>query len=129
MSHNALGDLLSPTGASADARKSYEAALVIRQRLADAHPTVTKFQSDLAMSQSSLGNLLSVTGALPEARKAYEAALAIQRKLADAHPTFTQYQSDLARSHNALGYLLSAAERCRGPQGLRGGAADPAKVG
>ena len=60
--------------------KAYEAARTIQQKLADAHPTITEYQSDLANSQINLGLLLSATGAPAEARKAYEAALAIQQK-------------------------------------------------
>ena len=76
--------------------KAYESALAIRQKLADANPTVTEFQSDLATSHNNIGNLLSDTGKPAEALKAYESALAIRRKLADANPTVTQFQSDLA---------------------------------
>ncbi len=107
-SHIELGLVLRDTGAPAEARKAIEAALAISQKLADAHPTVTEYQSNLARSHNRLGNLLNATGALAEARKAYEAAVAIRQKLADAHPTVTEYQSDLAGSHGNLGNLLSA---------------------
>ena len=56
------------------------AALAIRQKLADANPTVTDFQSDLASSHNNIGILLNATGKPAEALKAYEAALAIRRK-------------------------------------------------
>ena len=51
-SQNGLGILLSEIGASAESRMAHEAALAIRQRLANAHPTVTKYQSDLAATRS-----------------------------------------------------------------------------
>ena len=95
----------------AEARKAYETALAIRQKLADAHPAVTEYQSNLATSHNDLGILLSETGAPAEARKAYETALAIRQKLADAHPSVTEYQSNLATSHNTLGILFSATGR------------------
>ena len=105
---NCRGNMLSATGAPAEARKAYDAALAIQRKLADVHPTITEYQSALATNHNNLGNLLSATGAPAEARKAYEAALAIPQKLADAHPTVTGYQSALANSHNNLGVLLSA---------------------
>ena len=114
----------------AEARKAYETALAIRQKLADAHPTVTEYQINLATTHNNLGILLRATGAAAEARKAYETALAIQQKLADAHPTVTEYQSDLATSHNNLGHLVERHRRAgRGPQGVRDGPGDPAKAG
>ena len=82
-----------PAGRPAEARASYEAALAILRRLAEAHPNVTDYQSNLAGSHINLGGLLAATGQPAEARAAHEAALAIQRSLAEAHPAVTEYQS------------------------------------
>jgi tetratricopeptide (TPR) repeat protein len=95
-------------GQPAEARRLLETDLAIIQKLAEDHPTVTQYQSDLARTHNALGALLSATGEPAEARRSYEAARAIQQKLAEDHPTVTQYQGDLARTHNALGALLSA---------------------
>ena len=76
--------------------------------MADAHPTVTKYKSDLAVSLVSLGALLRTTGELAEARTASESALAILQRLADAHPTVTEHQSNLAGGRSSLGVLLFA---------------------
>ena len=95
-SHHSIGLLLSQTGKPAEALVAYEKALAIRQKLADANPAVTEFQSDLAWSHNNIGTLLSQTGKPAEALAAYRKALAIRQKLADANPAVTQFQSDLA---------------------------------
>ena len=47
---------------SAEALKANETALAIRQKLADATPTVTEFQSHLVAGRYDAGNMLSDTG-------------------------------------------------------------------
>ena len=59
--------LLSETGKPAEALKSNEAALAIRQKLADANPTVTEFQSDLARSHNNIGHPPEIPGKPGEA--------------------------------------------------------------
>jgi serine/threonine-protein kinase len=103
-----LGMLTNEIGDKQDALTAFRESLAIRRKLADAYPTVTEYQSDLAHCYNIVGALLSATGKPSEALAAYEQALAIRRKLADAHPTITKYQSDLASSHNSIGTLLSA---------------------
>ena len=74
--------------------------------MADANPTVTKFQSDLARSDCNFGVLLMENGRTAEALTAYESALAIQKRLADVNGTATGLQSELANTHNNIGILL-----------------------
>ena len=81
--------------------------MAIRHKLAEANPTATEFQSDVANSHLGIGFLLTKTGKLAEALKAYESALAILHKLAEANPTVTKFQSELAAVHNAIGTLLN----------------------
>ena len=109
-SHNNIGILLSDTGKPAEALKAYEAALAIRQKLADANPTVTGFQSDLADSHNNIGVLLA-NGKPAEALKAYEAALAIQRKLAREHPESPDFASDLGGTLNNIAMIDLDAKR------------------
>jgi tetratricopeptide (TPR) repeat protein len=80
--------------------------LAIRQKLADANPTVTGFRSDLARSHNSIGVLLIQTGKPSDALGAFESALAIQKQLADANPTVILFRFDLASGYNNLGNLL-----------------------
>ena len=84
---------------------------MILQKLADAHPTVTQYQSDLANNRSNLGSLLGRSGAPAEARKAHEAALAIQQKLAREHPESPKYASDIGASLNNMALLDNDARR------------------
>ena len=104
-----LGILRNATGDSDGARRSFESALAIHRELAADHPTITAYQSDLAMSHNNLGAFLSAVGDQLGARRSLESAQAIWRKLADDHPTVTNYQSDLAGSHYNLGLLLRTA--------------------
>jgi tetratricopeptide (TPR) repeat protein len=108
MSYNDIGLLLRETGKPAEALRAFEAARAIRQRLADANPTVTQFQRGLALSHDSIGLLLRATGKPAEALRSYESARAIQQRLADANPTVTKFQNELALSQNNIGNLLRA---------------------
>jgi eukaryotic-like serine/threonine-protein kinase len=103
-----LGELTNEIGDKQDALIAHREGLAIRQKLADAKPAFTKFQSDLAASHHYIGNLLSNTGKPAEALTAYDSALAIHQKLADANPSITMFQSNLAASHNNVGLLLRA---------------------
>src|SRR5947207_1036667 len=57
-----IGMVLSKTGKPADALVAYKNALEIRQKLVDANPTNTAFQSDLAINHNNIGVLLKETG-------------------------------------------------------------------
>jgi tetratricopeptide (TPR) repeat protein/predicted Ser/Thr protein kinase len=103
-----LGRLTNEIGNKEDALVAVREASAIQWRLADANPTVTRWQSDLAESHNSIGVLLNATGQSTEALKAYESALAIFQKLADANPTVTDLLRNLAVSHNNIANLLSA---------------------
>ena len=81
-----------------------EKALAIRQKLADANPAVTQFQSDLAGSHNNIGwHAERRRGSRRRRWRRTEKALAIQQKLADANPAVTQFQRDLALSHCNIG--------------------------
>ncbi len=62
MSHNNIGAMLSRTGDLAGARAACGKALAIQQKLADANPSVTAFQIELARSHYNIGIVLSQTG-------------------------------------------------------------------
>ena len=78
-----MGTLQASTGKSAEAKKSFESALEICQKLTDAHPTVTEFQNRVATIHMHIAGLQDVTEALESQRR----AAAIWQKLIDAHPT------------------------------------------
>ena len=76
-------------GDPAGALAAHGQALAIQQKLADANPSVTEFQQDLANTHENIGNLLSATGESFGAGEAHGKALAIRQKLADANPSVT----------------------------------------
>ena len=104
-----LGRLTDEIGDKQDAIIAHREALAIRQRLADAHPIVFRYQRDLATSHNDLGKLLAITGERAVARASYGAALAIRERLVEAHPEVAAYQRDLAQSRHNLGNLLASA--------------------
>ena len=60
--HYVIGDLLSTSGDTAAARVAHGKALAIRQKLAQANPSITHFQQHLAVSHRRIGLLLMNTG-------------------------------------------------------------------
>ena len=80
---------------------------MIARKLADANPSVTKFQRDVAGCYTNIGNRLSDAGRPDEALTAYREALAIRQRLVDANPTVSKFQGDLSRSHDNIGSLLA----------------------
>jgi tetratricopeptide (TPR) repeat protein len=120
LNHSRRGLLLAHTGEPSKALESHRTALGIRQKLADADPTITSFQSDLASSHMNIGGIMMDTGKPAEALEAYRNALAIRQKLADANPAVTLFQQGLAQSHFSIGALLSEmgqAKRLIAPSG------------
>ncbi len=84
-------------------------ALAIMRKLApDANPTVTAFQTKLAVTQNAIADLLRATGNPSEALTAYKLRIAIRQKLANANPTVIAFQTELATAYNNIGRLLRA---------------------
>jgi serine/threonine-protein kinase len=104
----ALGYLTDEIGDKQDALIAYAESLAIRQRLADANPSVNEFQRDLAACHHNIGLLLQETGKPADAMKSYEAARAIWTSVADANPSDNEFQRRLASCHTHIGNLLGA---------------------
>ncbi len=102
-----LGKLTGEIGDREDAVIAYRESLTIGQELVNAHPTVDKYQNNLATSHNNLGTVLRETGKPADAIKAFQSALAIRRMLADANPTVTKFQDTLAATLNNIGLLLN----------------------
>ena len=81
--------------------------MAIKQKLADANPAVTQFQSQLAWDHEAIGDLLSQTAKPEEALTEYRQELAIFQKLADANAAVSEFQLALAWSHNHIAGVLS----------------------
>ena len=131
LSHNRIGSLLlATTGKWAEAMEADRKALAIRQKLADANPAITEFQSNMAQSHADMGWLLVMTGKPTEALVSYRKALAIRQKLVDANPAVTMFQHNLAQKpqqqwHVAAGYGEAGGG---GTGGLRQDVGHPAEA-
>jgi WD40 repeat protein/tetratricopeptide (TPR) repeat protein len=104
--HENIGYLESQMGKPAEALPALQKALAIRQKLADANPTVPRYQSDLATAESSLGRLLARLKRFADAFAAIDDGLAMRQKLAEADPKNTAYTSQLGYSHAYRGWAL-----------------------
>ena len=99
-------------GPLAAARKAYQQAFDIAQKLAAADPTDAQAQRDLSISYDKLGNVSLQAGQVTEALTLYQKALEISQKQAAADPTDAQAQSDLVVSFYNLG---STHQKLRDP--------------
>jgi hypothetical protein len=85
--------------------------VAIWQKLADANPANTDFQSNLALSHNIVGRLLARQKRFAEAFTALDAGLAIRQKLAEADPKNIQH-----RQHLGYSYAYRGAARVRAGQ-------------
>jgi tetratricopeptide (TPR) repeat protein len=96
---------LRSIGRPVEALSAAERVVVIQQKLANAHPELIQFRSDLAASYSAVGYLLNVTGRPVEALAAFERSLAIVRKLAGANANVTRFQDQLAGAYGSIAWV------------------------
>ncbi len=90
-------------GPLASARKVYQQAFDIAQKLAAADPSDARAQRDLFISYNKLGDLQLQSGRVTEALGSYQKGLEISQKLAAADPSDAQAQRDLSISYQRLG--------------------------
>ena len=81
------------------------------QKLADANPSVSQFQRDLAGSLDSTGFLLSRVGRLNEAFDFYVREETIRSVLVDQYPTRLEYQERLASCRTNMTEVLIRSGR------------------
>ncbi|GAC1468569.1 MAG: hypothetical protein NVSMB9_11370 [Isosphaeraceae bacterium] len=113
-SRQALGDaqyevaeLTAKIGSKPEALKGHQAALKVREALAEAPGADPALKHSVGNSLDAVGLLLSDTGQTAEALRSFQQALAIREMLAEAYPTVKEFQSALAATLNNLGALLS----------------------
>jgi tetratricopeptide (TPR) repeat protein len=110
-SRSQLGNFYLRRGATGDGERafeSFEAALSIRERLAEANSNGAQAQRDLSLSRIQLGDLYLRRGAPGDQERAleiFEAALGILALLVKASPNDAQAQRDLSLSRGKLGDL------------------------
>jgi serine/threonine-protein kinase len=102
-----LANLLARTEDRSEARTAYLKALVIRQQLVDAFPTVLGYQEALATVYNNFAYLLFEMGDVAGSREAYEKGLVLREKLVESYSDDTDFQRDAAWSFLSLGQLLS----------------------
>ncbi|MGI8979904.1 MAG: protein kinase domain-containing protein [Pirellulaceae bacterium] len=111
-----LGDVFlrigagTPSGPDADgplaaARKVYQQAFVIAQKLAAADPGNAGLQRDLSISYDRLGKVSLQAGQVSQALDYYQKGLEITQKVADTDPKSADAQRGLWVSYNQLGDL------------------------
>lgn len=99
-----LGDVylfvdLKPTAA----RRQYELAHTIAERLAAADPDDTRTQRDLSLTYHKLGQVALRLGETAQALKYYNQKLEIAKALTAADPSDTEALRDLSIAYNQLG--------------------------
>jgi tetratricopeptide (TPR) repeat protein len=104
--HFRVAFLWAQLGRRDEAKRKYEQAIALWEKLVAEFPTVPDYRrdwvSELARSHNNLGALLRDTGKRDEAEEQYRSSLAIREKLVAEFPTVPDYRSDLASSHNNL---------------------------
>ncbi|HTZ66176.1 MAG TPA: tetratricopeptide repeat protein [Roseiarcus sp.] len=106
VSCDGIGDVLVRQRNLTEALNSYQAALAIRQRLADADPGNSDWQGDLSVSNDRIGDVLARQQNWSEAVKYYAAAFAIRRSLARADPDNLDWLRNLSISNDRIGDAL-----------------------
>jgi hypothetical protein len=105
VSHDRIGDVLLAKGKAADALVAYRRGLEIAEAAADAEPSRTGWQRDLAVSYHKVGSLEALGGNDSEARDLLERGRAIIARLDRIAAHQAQWRSDLAKFDQALGNL------------------------
>jgi tetratricopeptide (TPR) repeat protein len=103
--HAGQGDIARVRTTLADARRDYEEAHRMAQRLTAGDPSNTEWQRDLSVSYNRLGDVAVAQGQLEEAARSYGEALAIAKKLAAGDPSNTAWQRDVWVSYWRLADL------------------------
>jgi serine/threonine-protein kinase len=98
-------------GKPAEALAAFKRAREIMQKLVDANPNVTDFQSELSDTHHYVGWALKETGKPAEAQAAFERAITVVQKLADADPHVARWQNRLATNLSYIGSLTREAGR------------------
>ena len=120
ISHNNIGLLLMATGRPDDARKSYDEALKIQERLARDHPGVHKYQGLMGAILNNLAFLEMSRQAWTEARGYLQRAIVYQRTALTVMPRNPEYRQiftaqlrNLTKVEQAMGNAEAAVRAAR----------------
>ena len=121
---SAVGDdrirayLAQAKGKYSNASGLYQNAIRRLEALVAAHPTITRYQQELAAAHSDLGFLQRLKGKEDDALESLTRAISIQRQLVAADPGVPEYVRGLARSHARLGVLQAQGKDRRAEESL-----------
>jgi len=104
--HFRIAFLWAQLGRRDEAKRKYEQAIALWEKLVTEFPAVPDYRRQLAGGYNNLGLLLKDLGKRAEAEEQYRRGLALQQELAAELPAVPEYRSELAASHNNLGNLL-----------------------
>ncbi len=99
------GPAVGTDGSLAAARKVYQQAFEIAQKLVAADPSDKEAQRDMSISYNSLGDVSLQAGQITEALGFYQQAFGIKRKLAAADLKDNQAQRELSTSIERIGFV------------------------
>ena len=109
ISYNKVGDVLMAGGNLAEALKTYQDSLAIRDRLAKANSKNADRQRDLAISQGRVAIVLAKQGDAPRALDMFRQGRAIIAGLAKQSPDNGQLYKDLAAFDGSIAKLEQAS--------------------
>jgi serine/threonine-protein kinase len=109
LSHYNIGILLLQQGAVDQALKSYEESLQYRSTLARTHPSVPKFQENLAVIARELAHVQHLAHQDRAAADSLQRSREILEGLVRSQPDRAGYHSHLGRTWNLMGYFRNKA--------------------
>ncbi|HVJ81895.1 MAG TPA: tetratricopeptide repeat protein, partial [Planctomycetia bacterium] len=104
--HNNLGMLQRAAGRNAEAEASFKSALDVKEKLADAFPSMPQHRRELANAVNSLGVLQGDVGRGRDAEASFERAVRIYERLAAEFPAQASHLVDMAGSCKNLGQQI-----------------------
>ena len=115
MSYDKIGNIEQAQGNLAAALTSFQAGMVIAQKLTAADPGNSQWQQDLSVSHIRIGDIEKAQGNLAAALTSFQVSMAIRRKLVATDPSNSQWQLDFVIScwnvGSSNGNFLLGAER------------------
>jgi tetratricopeptide (TPR) repeat protein/tRNA A-37 threonylcarbamoyl transferase component Bud32 len=106
-----VGDVQMMLGRTEDARKAYNQAVALLEKLVADFPNVSEYRGDLATAYTQQGTLLRRTESPDAAEKAYRQALNLRQRLAADSPQNPLYREKLALTYNNLALALLISNR------------------
>jgi uncharacterized protein (DUF697 family) len=111
--HTLLGNVYQLQGRFDAALSCFQASLKIIEDMAEADPSNTWWQHDLAVAQSYLGDVYQRKGCLDAALASFQVALAILAQMSQADPSNHVLQRELAVTQTLIGDVFITQGRLK----------------